>query len=257
MKEYINDNSNIVPENTIVFYSEDLKYQHDINKVIEPLYGKAKREWFESPFYYCLPLTIANQYGFVVKAAEDIELFWTGGNAPAHVKTQSNIHINDDSRIQRYYTNFRNGILTVENAFMLRTPPKVNLMVIQPPNYFIPDISAMSGVVEADNLRRAFTFNIKVTKENTKIKIKKGDWLSAFIPIPRYFIENFEMKDANELFSNEVLKNERLDLHGLINERNSCVHVGGDIGKTYDTGRRYFKGVHLDDTPYEDHQKRI
>jgi hypothetical protein len=254
---YINDPGNEVPENKIAFYRQHEEYDHDISDVIESLKGKPKRDWFTEPFYYCLPLTIANQYGFVVKSAENMDLYWNDDTSKVYLETESKIPLSDTSRIQTYHTNFRNGVLTVDNNFIVRTPPGINLMVIQPPNYFIPDLFAMSGVVESDNIRRTFTFNLRVTKPHTKIKIKKGDWLAAFIPIPRYFVENFELINGEEFFSKECLEVEKIDREKLAFERYTHQEVGGDIGKPNDSGRRYFKGIHANDEPYRDHQKRL
>ena len=254
---YINEPGNEVPENKIVFYRQNNNYDHDINEVVEPLSGKIKREWFTDPFYYCLPLTIANQYGFVVKATEDLDLYWNDDTSKVYVESKSKIPLDHESRIQTYHTNFRNGVITVDIAFLLRTPPGINLMVIQPPNYFIPNLMAMSGVVEADNLRRTFTFNLRVTKPHTQIKIKKGDWLSAFIPVKRYFVDGFELMNGEGYFSEECLDLEKQDREKLSFERHSVKDIGGDIGKANDSGRRYFKGIHANDEPYKDHQKRL
>lgn len=254
---YINDIENEVPENKIIFYRQNEEYDHDLSEVIEPLIGQTKRDWFAEHFYYCLPLTIANQYGFVVKAAEDIELYWNDDTSKVYLKTESKIPLEDASRIQTYHTNFRFGILTIDNNFVLRTPPGINLMTIQPPNYFIPNLMAMSGVVESDNIRRTFTFNLRVTKPHTQISIKKGDWLAAFIPVPRYFVEKFELLNGEEYFSEECLKNEKADRDKLAFERYNGIEQGGDIGKPNDSGRRYFKGIHANDNPYKDHQKRL
>ena len=53
------------------------------------------------------------------------------------------------------------GVVTIQNRFTFRTPPDVNLMTINPPNYWIDGIQHMTGVIETDNLRRDFTFNLK------------------------------------------------------------------------------------------------
>jgi len=248
-KQYINDDGLEVPENTIAFYNVGGNRNHDIKDVVEPLVGHPSREWFAiTAFSFCLPLTIANQYGFVVKAAHDIDLYHEGGVKPVSVKIKN---YDEENSIQNYATNFENGILSIENQFILRTPPEVNLMVMQPPNYFITGIHAMSGVVEADNLRRTFTFNLKVTNIKTEIKIKKGDWLAAFIPIPRYYADMFKLVDANKLFSKNIIENEISSMEALIWERHNS-----DLDNINASGRRYFRGVHVNQTDYKKHQKR-
>lgn len=265
---YINEKNNLVPENTIIYYSShpDLEEKNNwkVEDVYESLIGKQKRDYFREHAYLCLPLTIANQYGFVVKAAYDFEVFWPGGNLPAYVNTYNEIENNKGGNIQNIFTNFESGIISLEHNFVLRTPPGINLMTIQPPNYFIPGIHVMSGVVETDNLRRSFTFNLKVTTPKQIIKIKKGDWLSGFIPIKRYEVEKYKLVNFKEFFNDETYRLEKASIDKLNYERN-----GGDAQKNLEAGvdpenhillgagRRYFKGVFPNDEEFPDHQKRL
>jgi hypothetical protein len=251
---YINDKGYEVPDNTIAWYNySDQGY--DISEVVESLVGAQNRDWFNHvAFSMCLPLTIANQYGFVVKAVHDIELFWDGTDNPVEVKSEG---FNNMESVQSYLNNFNHGILSVENKFILKTPPNVNILVTQPPNHYVDGLHFMNGVVEADNLRRSFTFNIRVTTPNKVIKIKKGEWLSGFITVPRFYVENFDLVPAKKLFSQELLENEKYHVDGLHWERRTHQRDGGDIGRVNDSGRRYFKGLHLNQKPYRNHQKRI
>lgn len=251
---YINDPGFEVPKNTIAWYNYS-EQGYDIDDVVEPLIGHVNRDWFKHvSFSLCLPLTIANQYGFVVKAAHDIELFWDGTENPVQVKSDGFLDFNS---IQTYLNNFNHGILSIENKFILKTPLDVNILVTQPPNHYIDGIHFMTGIVEADNLRRSFTFNLKVTTPNKTIKIKKGDWLSGFMPIPRFYVESYDLVPATKIFSEEVLQNEKSNADNLQWERNSHKMYGGDRGKVNDSGRRYFKGIHINNKTYRNHQKRI
>ena len=251
---YINDEGAIVPPHTITY----LPYHSEsaaVEDQFETLVGKTNRDWFPNPaMYMCLPLVMGNQHGFVVKALYDIELYWDGSAAAVEVKSEG---FNNHSSPQAYMNPFGSGILTIENRYILKTPPGVNLMTIAPPNYFIPGIHVMTGVVETDNLRRNFDFNLKVTIPNATIKISKGDWLAAFLPVPRHFVDEFTMVPADTLFDQEVLDNELKDFNKLVWERNNRQEDGGDQGKPYMAGRRYFKGIHANDSLYKDHQNRI
>lgn len=248
-KDYINDDNFLVPKQTLAFYATK-DTRHNLSDVIESLIGHPNRDWFAvTAFSFCLPLTIANQYGFVVKSNWDMEITWDG-NIESAPQIKSEGWQNHDS-IQPIIGDFANGIISLENKFIVRTPRDTNLMIMQPPNYFIPGLHTMSAVVEADNLRRNFTFNIKVTEPNKVINIKKGDWLAAFIPIPRFYVDSFELKDAFKLFGDEVIKNELESMHKLGWERNNQ-----DYDKINGSGRRYFKGKHVNETLYRNHQKR-
>jgi hypothetical protein len=125
-------------------------------------------------------------------------------------------------------------------------------MTIQPPNYGIPGTFAMTGVIEADNLRRDFTFNLKFTDPGRVVSVRKGDWVGAFIPVPRYFVDSFSISAGPELFPYEVLLNENNDGQELNRQRNE-----EDLERPHQSGRKYFNGEHAFGCPYPDHQKRV
>lgn len=251
---YINDEGFEVPDNTIAVVSY-VGSKCNYSSVIESLIGYPSRDWFIKYASFCLPLTIANQYGYVVKAEYDLDIFWDGESMRAEILNAPNPE--DPNFIQGFSNEFGPGVVTISHKFVMRTPPGINLMTMQPPNHHNDGFYAMNGVVESDNLRRDFTFNLKITKPNTKISIKKGDWLSAFIPVPRFFVEGFEMKHAEKIFSQDILDNEIKNVNALGWQRNSSEEFGGDVGKINGSGRRYFKGIHASGKEFKNHQKRI
>ena len=248
---YINDGGYEVPDNTIVAVPCSPSHNGYYDEVIKPLKGESRREWFNEHYYNCLPIVIGNQYGFLVKSLRDFDVVWEGKSNNAH-----DLHIeflNDDNKDkQEIIYQFQNGVITIQNYFHLKTPPGINLMTIQPPNMYIPGCAAMTGVVETDNVRRDFTFNLKVTVPNLKIQIRKGDPLAAFIPIQRGFVDKFEIKSVFDVFPRSLFFNEYYDMRSLGNER-----VVDDPHKPNGNGRRYFRGKHFDDSDYYNHQKRM
>lgn len=245
---YINDSGYEVPDNLILV----VPHSHDNDgfweEVIVPLKGKTKRDWFNTHFYFCLPLVIGNQYGFGIQSLRDFTLYWEGGDNEVKID-----YLNSDNKEKQFITNgFRNGVVTIQNSFALKTPPGINIMTIQPPNSFIQGCAAMTGVIETDNIRRDFTFNLKITVPNIEITVKKGDLVGAFIPIPRYFVDNFEVKFVEDVFSHDIRVRESDDANALGKERAEI-----DAKNKNGIGRRYFNGENPDDTKYKNHQKRI
>jgi len=247
---YINDPGYEVPDNHILVipHSLDIPEHGYYKEVITPLAGKVKRDWFTDHFYYCLPLNIGNQYGFIINSLIDFEAFWPGGEAPAQITI-----LNKDNQGRQIVKDaFQNGIITIQNLFALKTPPGINLMTIQPPNMFVPTCVAMTGVIETDNIRRDFTFNLKMTLKNHRIKVSKGDPLGAFIPIPRNFVENFNIIPATDIFDRDVVQMDVNESQVLGIERRTR-----DKEKPHGSGRRYFKGYHTNDIQYNNHQRKI
>ncbi len=245
---HINDPGYEVPENTIVVVPHTPGHTGFYKEILFPLKGESKRDWFTAHFYYCLPLTIGNQYGIAVRSGYTFEASWPGGEASAVLKLENNTGVPE----QAISTHFNNGIITFQNFFALKTPPGINLMTIQPPNMFIPGCVAMTGVVETDQIRRDFTFNLKITVPNYTIKVNKGDIIGAFIPIPRYFVDKFELALVEDIFDEELHLNDAKEAKVLGIERSTT-----DKEKNHMVGRRYFKGLHSDGTKYTDHQKTI
>jgi hypothetical protein len=129
----------------------------------------------------------------------------------------------------------------------------VNLLTLQPPNFFIDGLQNMTGVVESDNLRRDFTFNLKLTRANFPVEIRVGDVIAGVIPYPRHYVENFELVDASELFTPEQIAAEQQAARDFGRER-----AERDVLRPDGVGRRYHKGedVYGNKFPHT-HQTRL
>jgi len=253
-RNYINDPGFEVPENKIIVvpnYGPSNENDGWYKEIVEPLKGNMKRDWFNEHFYYCLPINIGNQYGFAIKSLRDLDIVWDGSN-----DRTGDLHIqflNDDNvEKQNFNDGFSTGVLTIQNHFHFKTPPGINLMTIQPPNMYVPGTIAMTGIIETDQLRRDFTFNLKVTIPHYPIKIRKGDVLGAFIPVPRHFVDNFDLDIVHNHFDRELYDNEMFDGEELNRQRQH-----DDKEKPHDSGRKYFRGEHAFGEKYVDHQKRV
>lgn len=250
-RRYVNDPGFEVPDNTILVVPTSISSDGNYKNVLESLKGNIKRDWFNDHFYYCLPINIGNQYGFVIKSTKTFDMTWNGSeNNPNDIIFD---FIEEDPNGQQHIiSGFSNGVVTIQNGFAIKTPPGVNVMTIQPPNMFLPGCIAMTGVIETDQIRRDFTFNIKITVPNLKIRVNKGDVLGAFIPIPRYFVDQFQVASIADVFAEEFHENELLDSTEFGRQRSA-----EDKEKSHESGRKYFRGEHAFGEKFNDHQKRL
>jgi hypothetical protein len=242
-----------VKKHTLGVITNDDMYQSLAKNLIVNLNGKKTREWFTDHAYFCLPLTMANQHGFTILAEYDFSVFWNGGNQPedliVNVKAQTG---SDLPYAQIISSHFGMGTVTIQNPWVMRSPKGINLLVMNPPNYYIDGIIHMSACIETDNLRRDFTFNLKITRPNHLIEIKKGTPVGYVLPYPRHFIDNYSIKIDEEFTSREVIENERKTsrLFGL--ERSQV-----DIYNKRRIGKRYMNGTDIYGNKFEDHQKHL
>lgn len=245
----------IVPEKTIacipVIPENGIKeFDMDFSSFFVTLNTDHKREWFTSHFYKCLPLSIGNMQGFAFKSPFDFEVVWNGG----HSKEDLKIFINKDSGINEdqnhvfVSSEFGSGIFTMHFPLILKTPPGVNLMTIAPPNYPVPGISPMTGVIETDNLRFTFTLNFKVDLINTVIRISKDYPIMGILPIPRYFCDSFTLVNAYDILDKDIIEEERQVVKEHSTKRiHQYENNEGRDGS-------YYRGTDVRGKKFEDHQ---
>jgi hypothetical protein len=241
----------VVPNNKLVTIPENDTFIKSNELLIESLKGKFKRDWFIKHAYFCLPLVIGNQYGFAIKSLKTFKVKWNGGALP----TDTIMEILEDDENKNYQSissHFGMGTITIQNRFTFRTPPGVNLMTINPPNQFIDGIHHMTGVIETDNLRRDFTFNLKITRPDFEITINKGDYIGCILPIPRRFVDEFELVNGYDIFTNDEIKEEQQAMYDFAVERSTK-----DVHKPFRNGRRYFKGEDVYGCQFLDHQNKL
>ena len=250
LQPMINDGVHNVPDKTIAVIINDFAqgFTYDrVPNVIKPC--PRKREWFTPNFYRCLPLTIGNQYGFYIMSEYAFSVTWNGGDEPKDITLE--VEGETKNLYPEILTHFGSGVVTVGPPFTLRTPPGVNLMTINPPNVLIPNVTVMTGVVETDNLRRTFTFNLKIQIPNIKVHFPAGVPFAGFIPIPRYFADQFELKDATEIFPQDVILEEQKATTDAIQHRFDV-----EYKSPKGVGRHYLNGRDVYGNKFQDHQTK-
>ena len=104
----------MVPDNTIAIVTESDNYEDVVFDIIEPLNGKNKRDWFSKHAHFCLPLTIGNQYGFIIKSLHDFKAVWNGGDTLEDVQVQL---LSGENPHQMISSHFGIGTITIQNRF--------------------------------------------------------------------------------------------------------------------------------------------
>jgi len=221
-----------------------------MDEVIVDFRSMIKRDWFINHAYFCLPLTIANQYGFGIKSLSTFDVTWNGGDRPEDVDIK--FIDKSNSTFQIISAHFGMGTFSMQNHMVWKTPENINLITMNPPNMFIDGITNMNGVVEADNLKRDFTFTLRITRPNHTIRINRGDIISAILPVQRYVADKFKLVRGDEEFGQDYVNHIKDQSQKFAYERSN-----EDIHKQHRNGRRYFDGIDADGCPFHDHQPKI
>ena len=238
--------------NIIVTIPESDHFNRLPDRLIQPLRNQSKRDWLVPHAYHCLPLLIGSQYGFIVKSLYDFWVVWDGGNEPNALTIRKRPEDEAIYDMQVVGSHFGMGIITIQNRWTFRTGDGINLMTVAPPNYWIDGISHLVGVIETDNLRRDFTFNLKVTRPKFEIKISAGTPIGCVLPIPRGYVDSFEIKNAKDVLPPEVIQCEQEAVQQFAAER-----LGADRSKPGGNGKRYWRGEDVYGNPFPDHQTKL
>jgi len=165
---------------------------HSIFDVV-PL--KVKRDWMsdsrEKFVYKCLPLNIANQYGWAVLSPVDFTISWESGTTPKDIS----IKIHEPGFDKKILSYFGETVFTIHLDFIVKTPENYSTYVRGIPNGQKPGIAPLDALVETDWLPFTFTYNFKVSSPG-EYYFKKGEPLFSFFPVERATVENFELVES-------------------------------------------------------------
>jgi hypothetical protein len=191
---------------------------------------------------------IGNQYGFIITLNYGVNVIWNGGDNKDDIDIT--YIIPDTLKVKNIttFSSFGNGIITTSLGSVLRTPPGINLMTINPPNYILKNVTVLTGVVESDNIRMPFTVNLRIHEPNIVTSFPAGTPIAAFIPIPRMFADQFELKNATDIFEDKIVQ-EELDVSNIADSaRNERINsmLGPD--------RNYFRGLDILGNKFKEHQ---
>lgn len=152
------------------------------------------RDWMDASerrfAYRCLPLTIANQAGWVIGCPTTFVVAWDGRNL------REGLHIDfgpdPAQRDSRVLSHFGSGILTIAIPYLFRTPPGINLWTKGPCNQFKDGAQPLEGIIETDWLPATFTMNWKLTRPYHPVRFERGEPICMVVPMSRGLAESLE-----------------------------------------------------------------
>ncbi|MEQ8786491.1 MAG: DUF6065 family protein [Pirellulaceae bacterium] len=160
--------------------------QHDMP--LEP--APIPRPWMDgtqSRFAYrCLPLTLANQAGWLIRNPSSFAVRWNGGPRIEDTGLVFD-QVPPDSRISSL---FGHGVVTFNLPYLFRTPPGMNLWVKGPSNWPKDGVQALEGLVETDWTAASFTMNWKLTRPDHLVRFERGEPICMVVPYPRGLLES-------------------------------------------------------------------
>lgn len=162
---------------------------------IEP--ASPKRDWMDKLHdgfpYRCLPLVIANQLGWIVRAPISAEATWSGGADPTH--THIDVHdTTPEHQRPMISSHFGGGIVTVSLPWLFRTSPGTALWVGGVPNRPVPGVAPLEGVIETEWAPYTFTMNLKLTDAGRVVYFDPGQPVCMIRPVTFAPLESMSLR---------------------------------------------------------------
>jgi hypothetical protein len=137
--------------------------------------------------YRCLPLNIANAFGWEILCEEGFIATWLGGEEITDVIVE-----HDSNRFTQAGSHFAHGILTFHIPCLFKTEPGVEMMVQGPVNNPKDGIYPLTGVIETAWAPYTFTHNWKFTRPYHTVRFHKGDPFCHIFPVSCDVLESVE-----------------------------------------------------------------
>lgn len=137
---------------------------------------KKQRQWMNENVhaYRCVPLSIANTFGWDILLPENLDVEWDGGVGKEHVTSYLNP--------QLYESHFGSGTFTINAGYTWKTNEDYQLMVTTYPNPDQYDIVSLSAIIETDRLMYPWFLTCKITRPG-RYQLKAGTPVARVIPI--------------------------------------------------------------------------
>ena len=140
----------------------------------------------------CLPLTMANHAGWVIRSPATFRAVWNGDAAPGASIRFEFADETSAAHSASIRSHFGSGIITFSIPYLFRTEAGVALLARGAPNEPKAHCTALEGLVETDWSPSTFTMNWMITTPDAVVEFRAGDPVCFLQPIRMELIESME-----------------------------------------------------------------
>lgn len=219
--------------------------------------ASASRGWMDQTVqqfaYRCLPLNIANAYGWTMNNDVGFYATWNGETGKDCIAIQTD----NGEPHPLALSHFGYGVLTFNTGYLFRTDPGYGLMVTGPINIQKDGALPLSGLVETDWSPYTFTMNWKFTRPGRPVRFDPGEPFCQFYPLQTDGLDDIqpEMRDLGT-DSPDTYKRYR-EWSESRNAFNRDLKIEGTEANRMGWQREYFQGKHDPETRIKTHKTRV
>jgi hypothetical protein len=151
-----------------------------------------RRRWMDElpQSYQCLPLVIANQWGWQLLCPTEVRVTWDGTSGLDGVSVEVAPQYEPAIKSQ-----FGAGIVTFTPPWLFRTSPGWDLYLKGPSNRWKPNCVPLEGIIETWWLNYTFTLNWKLVEPGT-VTFAEGESLGQLVPVPHATFQDATAREA-------------------------------------------------------------
>jgi hypothetical protein len=203
--------------------------------------------------YRCLPLNIANAFGWEILCNAGFNAIWNGNSSIDAIAIEP-----DPDTTPPAISHFGHGILTFHLPCVFRTAPGSSLMVQGPINRPKDAIAPLSGVIETDWSPYSFTMNWIFTRPGLAVRFEKGEPFCHVFPVRCNDLEGIEPQ-LSLLSDDADLKREHEFWTANRAQFNTELNQPGSDAQTERWQKLYYRGLAPEGGPTapEGHRTRL
>jgi hypothetical protein len=180
-----------------------LKKTHQTSPEINQ--SRFNREWMDNTYnkhaYQCLPMTVANVYGWEIVMEEDLVVQWDGGNTPPVILSGE---ITSSGRVQAISSII--GMISINMGWVINTEDGYNTWVTGSPNYFVDGATPLTATLPSYWWPDESQMNWKITKIGEPVTFAAGTPFCFFNIYDNSILENTEIVTSNLWDDKELME---------------------------------------------------
>ena len=222
--------------------------------------ARVQRAWMDEfpdrHIYRCLPLAIANSFGWDMLCPVPIEIEWNGGPAIADLTVKALKPLPGGRPLEHFCkSHFSRGTVTFHTDYIFRTEPGWALMASGPFNGAKDNIVPLTGIVETDWLPYTFTMNWKVMRPG-RASFEEDEPFCSIVPVRMQDVVECQ-PEIHRLSDNAELGRQHLEFRTARDEFNAKKKADDPEVRGQTWQRHYFVGRFPDGRKAEEHLNRL
>jgi hypothetical protein len=222
--------------------------------------ARARRQWMDDfpdrHAYRCLPLSIANSFGWEVLCPIPVEIRWNGGMAVEDIELIGLKELPGGAPVDHFCrSNFSRGIITFHLDYVIETEADWGILATGPFNDPKPTATPLTGIVETDWLPYPFTMNWQLTHPGIT-RFEEGEPFCFFLPIPLRVLPDAEVQ-IHRLEDNDGLHARHNQFRNARDAFMQRIRAGDQEAIKEAWQRHYFVGRHPDGVLAPEHLNKL